>query len=116
MTITVHAIGHSEPSNAIKVTGPSPPAAPHIAEQPSYKKNAVIVAWDKPPGSEHAAYGEDIIAYRVFLDGKWHGEVKATASANRNGYQYYITDLDPGQTYDVCVRVSSDQIAMMIIM
>ena len=40
------------------------------------------------------------------MDGRWHGEVKSNATCNRNGYQYYLTDLKPGQTYDVNVRVS----------
>ncbi|ELT90741.1 hypothetical protein CAPTEDRAFT_219540 [Capitella teleta] len=108
-TLSEHPIGNSQPSNSIRVTAPSPPDAPYISEQPSHKKNAVIVAWQKPEASEHAPYGEDIVAYRVFLDGKWHGEVKATAAANRNGYQYYITELEPGQTYDVCVRSYAGQ-------
>ena len=44
--------------------------------------------------------------FRVFVDGTWHGEVKATSTANRSGFQYYLTDLSPGQAYDINVRVS----------
>ena len=72
VTVTDHPIGNSPPSNAIKVTAPHKPPAPHLTEQPSYKKGAVIVAWDKPEGTEHMPYGEDIVSYRS-VQGESHG-------------------------------------------
>jgi hypothetical protein len=44
-------------------------------------------------------------AYRVFVDNQWHGEVKANAASNKSGYQYYLSDLNCGQSYDISVRV-----------
>jgi len=61
---TDNAVGDSEPSNVINVTCPASPPSPHITQQPSFKKGTIIVAWDRPPGMEHAPYGEDIIYYR----------------------------------------------------
>jgi len=43
--------------------------------------------------------------FRVFVDGKQHGDVKANAEANRNGYHYALKDLKPDQIYDVTVKV-----------
>jgi len=42
---------------------------------------------------------------RVFIDGSYHGEMKASTAADVNGYQYSVEDLNPGQTYDVAVKV-----------
>jgi len=33
--------------------------------------------------------------------------MKASAAADADGYQYSVNDLNPGQTYDVTVKVSS---------
>ena len=44
-------------------------------------------------------------SYRVYLDGTWHGEIRANATGNRSGYQYYLTDLKAGQSYDVNIKV-----------
>ena len=40
------------------------------------------------------------------MDGLYQGEVKATSTCNRNGYQYYLTNLKPGRSYDINIRVS----------
>lgn len=45
------------------------------------------------------------LSFRIYLDGTWHGEVKANSAGNRNGYQYILTDLNCGQSYDVNVKV-----------
>jgi len=50
-------------------------------------------------------YHVDDVVCRVFIDGSYHGEMKASAAADVNGYQYSVEDLNPGQTYDVAVRV-----------
>jgi len=42
---------------------------------------------------------------RVFIDGSYHGEMKANSAADADGYQYSVDDLNPGQTYDVAVKV-----------
>ena len=39
------------------------------------------------------------------MDGTLHGEVKATSSNDRNGYQYYLSSLTAGHSYDVQVKV-----------
>ena len=51
----------------------------------------------------------DDVVYRrrVYLDGCWHGEVKASATGNRNGFQYYLDGIQPGQAYDISVKVDS---------
>ena len=41
------------------------------------------------------------------MDGTWHGEIKSNSSSNRNGYQYVVTDLNCGQSYDINVKVAS---------
>ena len=64
VALTDHPVGHSEPSNTIKVICPHQPPPPPIGQQPSYKKGSVIVAWDKPPGTDSVPYGEDIVFYR----------------------------------------------------
>ena len=61
---TDNAVGDSEPSNMINVTCPSTPGAPHITQQPSFKKGTMIVAWERPGGMDHAPFGEDVIYYR----------------------------------------------------
>jgi len=42
---------------------------------------------------------------RVFVDGTYHGEMKASAEFDADGYQYSVDDLSPGQTYDITVKV-----------
>jgi len=42
---------------------------------------------------------------RVYVDGAYHGEMKASAAADADGYQYNINDLNSAQTYDVTVKV-----------
>ena len=44
---------------------------------------------------------------RVYVDGTWHGEIKSNSTSNRNGYQYVVTDLNCGQSYDINVKVAS---------
>ena len=55
---------------------------------------------------EHQPYYFDT-TFRIFVDSSIHGEVKATHSCDRNGYQYYLTNLNAGQSYDVQVKVST---------
>jgi len=45
------------------------------------------------------------ISCRVFVDGAYHDEIKASADFDADGYQYSIDDLSPGQTYDITVKV-----------
>ena len=58
------SISHSEASNVIRVTCPAKPPAPAISQQPSYKQGTAVIAWERPPGFQHASYGEDIAFYR----------------------------------------------------
>ena len=41
----------------------------------------------------------------MFLDGTYHGEMKASEAFDADGYQYSIDHLSPGQTYDITVKV-----------
>jgi len=41
----------------------------------------------------------------VFVDGTYRGEMKANAAFDADGYQYIVDNLDPGQNYDVAVKV-----------
>ena len=59
----------SDVSNTVKVTCPSLPPNVSLNQQPSYKKGTVTVAWDRPPGSESAPFGEEILYYRYC--GRW---------------------------------------------
>jgi hypothetical protein len=44
------------------------------------------------------------IFFRIYVDGKWYGEIRANKASNRHGYQYYLNDLPPEQTYDINVK------------
>jgi hypothetical protein len=46
-----------------------------------------------------------LLLCRVFLDGKWYGDVKANPTSDSNGYQYCLSNLAAGQTYDITVKV-----------
>ena len=88
MAITNHPVGDSRPSEPLTIICPSLPEPPLITNQPSYKKGVVIIAWDPPkqsmPGSPgHAA---NTTYYAVYVDGVWHGEVKANQASDTNGY------------------------------
>ena len=48
---------------------------------------------------------ESITAYSIYVDGQWHGEVKASRMGDQQGYQFFLTDLAPEQSYDVSVKV-----------
>ncbi|XP_064633270.1 uncharacterized protein LOC135491376 [Lineus longissimus] len=106
---TTHAVGNSQASTPLLVSCPLKPPVPTISQQPSYKKGCVVIGWEKPTGREFAI-GEDIVLYSIYLDGVWHGEVKAMGAADRKGYQYYLTDLLPGQSYDVTVKSVAGQL------
>ena len=66
----------------------------------------MVLLWSKFINLIHAF--STVVAYffRVYLDGKLHGEVVANSNCNKNGYQYYLTDLKPGQSYEVSIKVS----------
>ncbi len=62
VALTSHSIGNSDPSNTVQVTCPARAPAPHVTQQPSYKKGSVTIAFEKPTGN--VPHGEDIIFYR----------------------------------------------------
>jgi hypothetical protein len=47
-----------------------------------------------------------VSGYSIYVDGQWHGEVKASRMGDQQGYQFFLTDLGPEQSYDVAVKVS----------
>jgi len=47
-----------------------------------------------------------VFTFRVFLDGKWHADVVANPTADQSGYQYCLSNLTSGQSYDVNVQVN----------
>lgn len=100
------AAQESNPSKTIHITCPRRPPAPTISQQPSYKRGCVLLAWDKPRGHPDTSE-ETISAYSIFVDGQWHGEVKASRMGDQQGYQFFLTDLAPEQSYDVSVKVRS---------
>ncbi|CAH1782616.1 unnamed protein product [Owenia fusiformis] len=104
ITLTEHRVGNSGPSNIVKVSCPNCPPPPNISQQPSYKRGLVIIAWEKPESIGGSDKREDILYYNIYLDGAWHGEIMATTQANKNGYQYHMTDLTPGQSYDIQMK------------
>ena len=103
------SVGHSDKSNVITVCCPPSPPPPSLSQQPSYKQGTAVVGWERPSEHRVSDLGEDIIFYRVFVDSKWQAEVKACAHCNKNGYQYMLSDLNPGQTYDVSVQAFAGQ-------
>ena len=45
---TNHSVGCSEPSNLIRVTCPQQPIPPILEEHPSYKRDTIVIGWQKP--------------------------------------------------------------------
>ena len=41
----------------------------------------------------------------MYVDGAYHGEMKANAACDADGYQYSVDDLTQGQSYDIAVKV-----------
>ncbi|XP_046358181.2 uncharacterized protein LOC124136325 [Haliotis rufescens] len=103
VAITSRASQESEPSRTMHITCPRRPPAVAISQQPSYKKGCVLVAWDKPRYT-HASNDEEISLYSIYIDGHWHGEVKANKMSDKQGYQFFLTDLSPEQPYDISIR------------
>ena len=87
VAITNHPVGDSRPSNTLVVTCPVQPEPPLIVNQPSYKKGVVVIAWDAPKPSivEAPGHPANITYYTVYVDGVWHGEVKANQSSDSHG-------------------------------
>lgn len=98
------AAQESAPSKTVYITCPYRPPVPCIAQQPSYKTGCVLIAWDKPLG-QPASTQEAISSYAIYVDGQWHGEVKANRIGDNQGYQFFLTDLEPEQSYDIAVKV-----------
>ncbi|XP_076447663.1 uncharacterized protein LOC143284653 isoform X3 [Babylonia areolata] len=103
VAVMARAAQESAPSKTIHITCPRRPAAPTISQQPSYKRGCVLLAWDKPRGHPDSTE-ETITAYAIYVDGQWHGEVKASRMGDQQGYQFFLTDLAPEQSYDVSVK------------
>ncbi|XP_025107507.1 uncharacterized protein LOC112572161 isoform X5 [Pomacea canaliculata] len=97
------AAQESAPSKTVYITCPYRPPVPCIAQQPSYKTGCVLIAWDKPLG-QPASTQEAISSYAIYVDGQWHGEVKANRIGDNQGYQFFLTDLEPEQSYDIAVK------------
>ena len=109
VAVMARAAQESAPSKTIHITCPRRPAAPTISQQPSYKRGCVLLAWDKPRGHPDTTE-ETISAYAIYVDGQWHGEVKASRMGDQQGYQFFLTDLAPEQSYDVSVKVRDCQV------
>ena len=110
-TISINIVAEStaqesEPSKTVHITCPSRPTAPCISQQPSYKRGCVLIAWSRPTGFENPR-DRVVLAYSIFLDGKWHGQMKSEElTAQEASYHFFLTDLSPEQCYDVSVTVS----------
>ncbi|KAK6994911.1 fibronectin, partial [Biomphalaria glabrata] len=94
----------SDPSRTVHITCPPRPTAPVISQQPSYKRGSVLIGWTKPESQGLNSREEAISFYVIYLDGKWHGEVKSNQLYDKQGYRFYLTDLSPEQSYDVSVK------------
>ncbi|CAL1538548.1 unnamed protein product [Lymnaea stagnalis] len=99
----------SDPSKTIHITCPPRPPAPVISQQPSYKRGCVLIAWAKPEGYGYASHPEAISSYSIYVDNKWHGEVKANQLSDKQGYHFYLTDLSSEQSYDISVKAVAGQ-------
>ncbi|XP_059161356.1 uncharacterized protein LOC131944640 isoform X2 [Physella acuta] len=94
----------SESSPTLRITCPAVPPVPIVSQQPSYKRGSVLIAWTKPEAQDQRSNEETITFYSIFIDNKWHGEVKANPQNDKQGYQFYLTDLSSEQSYDVSVK------------
>ncbi|XP_012935394.1 uncharacterized protein LOC101845075 isoform X2 [Aplysia californica] len=104
VAVSEFADQESEPSQTLHISCPLRPPAPSISQQPSYKRGCVLMAWNKPTGHTYSSNDEAVTFYSIFIDGKWHGEVKANKMSDSQGYQFFLTDLSPEQSYDVSVK------------
>lgn len=91
VAITGHVVGDSRPSNTLTVVCPLLPEPPLLVHQPSYKRGVVIVAWDapKPKIVEAPGHPANTTYFNVYVDGTWHGEVKANATSDEKGLVSY---------------------------
>lgn len=107
VSVLARAGQESAPSKTIHITSPVRPPAPTISQQPSYRKGCVLIAWDKP--NAYPEFTESTItSYSIYVDGNWHGEIKANKMSDKQGYQFFLTDLEPEQSYDVSVKVKNN--------
>ncbi|XP_070557721.1 uncharacterized protein [Ptychodera flava] len=105
-TVPGNGLENSDPSNVITVIAPYPKDPPIISSLPSLKNRAALIGWERPKGSDAKLIG----AYRIYVDGKEVGELDVKkAGSKHKQYQYYITDLQPGVSYDVTVRTYTGQ-------
>ncbi|XP_041347758.1 uncharacterized protein LOC121367568 [Gigantopelta aegis] len=107
VAVTSRANQESEPSKTIHLSCPRRPPVVSISQQPSYKKGCVLVAWDKPHNFVSSSNEEAISLYSIYVDSRWHGEVKANKMCDQQGYQFFLTDLSPGNSYDISVKAIS---------
>lgn len=48
-----------------------------------------------------------LISSSIYVDDKWHGEIRTNKMSDQQGYQFYLTDLLSEQGYDISVKVGS---------
>lgn len=100
ITLTNSTIGQSQPSRLLTVRCPYKPDPPVISSLPTVQINSVMIGWT--PVQPKSLNKEDSIwMYKVYLNDKFHGEI---FSSNLTNYSYLISDLVPGQFYDVTVK------------
>ena len=95
---TNHEVGNSAASNALIITCPAQPPSVIISEIPSERAGTAKINWINP--SNHP---QPITYYTIYLDEKWHGEIKAQPGVYQREYEYLIDGLIPGYYYDVAV-------------
>lgn len=96
--------GESSDSNAVLIKCPDKPDAPEVTQQPAFSIGKVVIGWSRPQLYRITEKGEDILFYRVFVDGDMIGEVRSNNSLNKTGYQFSCSRLTPGKTYDLVVK------------
>uniref|UniRef100_A0A1I8ILG0 Fibronectin type-III domain-containing protein n=1 Tax=Macrostomum lignano TaxID=282301 RepID=A0A1I8ILG0_9PLAT len=97
-------------SATLRVACPRRPSAPEPSVSPAPASAGVAggaaatVSWAGAPDDA------GVSRYRVYVDGQWHGDLKASPS--RGNYFYYLSDLQPGLACEVQVKAiaGSDEV------
>lgn len=83
-------------SEPIQIVCPERPSPPKIEELRAEKPFSIYIQW-----KHNASEKEEISAFRVFLDGKLHGEVE---TSGRKSFKYELHKLDADREYSIYVK------------
>ena len=83
-------------SEPIRIVCPERPSAPKIEEVRAEKPFSIYIQWKHKANEK-----EEISAFRIFLDGKLHGEMEASG---RQSFKYELNKLAADREYSIYVK------------